>query len=127
MGLTMNKIIDKYSDGDMFSLTGRVWGYSVSEEEFINAINKMEEVIKTNKRKEYKKNKNELMNYPEFEIMYEEIKQECIDYDNEVNRENYFNKFFDNKMIENCKKMGIPVEDILKNKDFFFKSSFIAD
>jgi len=139
MGLTMKKILEKFDDCDMFSLTGQISRsritiseeeylkrtkklndkaksefikqfivtekYNITEEEFLNALKKIEENMKEKTRKIYENNKENFINYPNFDELYEEIKQECYDFDCEENRKKY-------------------------NKDDigdFFKYSFIAD
>jgi len=127
MGLTMKKILEKYSNCDVFSLTGRAFGYNVSEEEFLKALNKMESSSKEEKRKQYEDNKGKLVNYPDFDELYEEIKKECYKFDNEENKARYLRKHFDKKIIADFKKMGMSSDKIEEIKDEFFRCSFIAD
>lgn len=126
MGLTMKKIIDKYSDCDTFSLTGGAFNCNISEEEFLNALNRMEEQNKKEKRKQYEDNKDKLINYPEFDVIYEEIKKECHAFDNEENKEIYLNKHFNKKEISQLKRIGMTDEEINKIKENFFQCSFIT-
>ncbi|MBQ2872425.1 MAG: hypothetical protein IJE89_00280 [Bacilli bacterium] len=126
MGLIMKKIIDKYSDCDMFSLTGGTLGLSITEEEFLNALNKMEEQTKEEKRKEYENNKDKFINYPKFDELYEEIKKECYEFDCEKNKEIYLNKHFNKQEVKQLKKIGMTDEEINKIKENFFQCSFIT-
>lgn len=127
MGLIMEKILDKYSNCDVFSLTGRAYGCNVSEEEFLKALNKMESSSKEEKRKQYEDNKGKLVNYPDFDELYEEIKKECYKFDSEENKARYLREHFDKKIIADFKKMGMSSGKIKEIKDDFFRCSFIAD
>lgn len=127
MGLTMKKILEKYSNCDTFSLTGGALEYNITEEEFLNALKKIEEMTKEEKRKQFEDNKDEFLNYPEFDVMYDEIKQECYTFDNKKNRKSYINKHYDSKSIEMYKKLGFTTEKIEEIKNNFFHCSFIAD
>ena len=126
MGLTMEKILNRYSDCNKFSLTGRVLKYNITEEEFFNALAKIETKTKEEKRIIYEKNKNKFVNYPDFDTLYEEIKQECNNFDSEENRIFYLNKRY-NEKINQYKKIGITDEKIEKMKENFFNCRFIAD
>lgn len=127
MGLAMKKILAKYSTCDTFSLTGGALEYNITEEEFLNALKKTEEMTKEEKRKQFENKRAEFLNYPSFDEMYEEIKQECYDFYNEQNREKYIKKHFDSKNIEMYKKLGFTDEKIEEIKNNFFHCSFIAD
>jgi len=127
MGLTMKKILDKYSDCDVFSLIGRVFECNITEEEFLSSLVKVEEKNKEEKRKIYENSKDKFVDYPEFDKLYEEIKKECYDFDCEENRKFYLNKHFGNEKIEQYKKIGITEERINEIKKDFFQCSFIAD
>ena len=50
MELTMKDILEKYSDCDMFSLTGEIYNYSITEKEYLNALKE----IKNKNKKEIK-------------------------------------------------------------------------
>lgn len=112
MGLTMKKILNEFSECDMFSLTGRILkydinlpkeeleremeklsledrkkyleqyivNYRVTEEEIIDALNKVEDYCKEEKRKIYENSKDKFVNYPKFDDLYEEIKKECYEF-----------------------------------------------
>ena len=71
--------------------------------------------------------KKEFEFYQEFDKLYEEIKQECFDFDCEENRQFYINKYFSNEDIEHYKKMGMTDEEINKKLESFFKCNFIVD
>lgn len=121
----MKKILNQYSDCDVFSLTGEVSGLNVTEEEFVGAINKMEQTNKEVKRKQY--NENQIANCPDYEVLYEEIKKECFEFDCEQNKEKYLNKHFDAEMIQTYKAVGFSDEKIEEIKKDFFHCSFITD
>lgn len=155
MGLTMKKILNRFNDCDMFSLTGKVseynitiskeeyeratktmnwWEiekflekfketYNITEEEFSNALVKVEEENKEKNRKIYESNKDKFINYPEFNKLYDEIKKECYDFYCDENREYYLNKNYNDEKIAQFKKIGI----IDKMKEEVFRCSFIAD
>ena len=127
MGLTMKRILDRYDDCNKFSLTGSILGYKITEEEFLNAILKCEEFNKEEKRKFYEKNKDKIIDYPEFDDLYDEIKQECYAYDSEENREFYINKYFNDNKIKQYKDFGMTKEDIEKMKNNFFHCTSIVD
>ena len=101
--------------------------YTITEEEFYKALDRIEEHNKETKRKIYEDNKDRLVNYPEFDELYDEIKQECIDFDCEENREFYINKHYSDDKIKQYKDMGITEEEINEMKNDFFHYSFIAD
>lgn len=126
MGLTMKKIIDKYSDCDTFSLTGGALGLNITEKEFLNALSKIEKQNKEERRKEYEYNKDKLINYPNFDELYEEIKKECYEFDCEKNKEIYLNKHFNKQEVKQLKRIGMTEEEINKIKEDFFQCSFIT-
>ena len=101
--------------------------YTITEEEFYKALDRIEEHSKETKRKFYKDHKDKFVNYPEFDVLYDEIKQECIDFDCEENREFYINKFYNDKDLEEYRQIGITEEEINEMKNDFFHCSFIAD
>lgn len=101
--------------------------YTITEEEFLNALQKIEESNKEEKRKIYEENKEKFVNYPEFDELYDEIKKECYEFDSEENRQMYINKHFGAEKIEQYKKIGKTDEDIDKIKNKFFHCSFISD
>ena len=112
MGLTMKKILNEFSECDVFSLTGKAFKYDISisdeelekdmgklslkdrkkyleqyivnyrvtEEEIIDALNKVEDYCKEEKRKIYENSKDKFVNYPKFDDLYEEIKKECYEF-----------------------------------------------
>lgn len=127
MGLTMQKILDKYSDCDTFSLTGGVVGYNVSDKEFLNALNKIESMTKEEKRAIYENNKDKFMDYPEFDVLYEEVQEECYNFNSKENKQKYIDKNFDRYFIAKMKKSGMTNEEINAMKENFFSCSFIAD
>ena len=159
MGLTMKKILDRFNNCDVFSLTGKVSKYNIKiskeeyektvknmnpmdiekfleqfkerynikEEEFLNALAKVEEKDKEKNRKIYDKNKDKLINYPEFNKLYDEIKKECYDFYCDENKEYYLNKHYNDEKIEQFKKIGITEEKISKMKEDFFHCSLIVD
>lgn len=88
--------------------------YNITEEEFLNALSKIEEKNKEKLRKIYDDNKEKFTEYPEFDELYEEIKQECSNFDSEKNRKYY---------IEKYKKSELPY----KIDSDFFRYRFIAD
>ena len=96
--------------------------YTITEEEFLNALAKKENKHKEEKRKIYEKNKEKFVNYPPFDELYEEIKQECYDFDCEENR-----LFYRNKYYNVYKEMGMTEETINEIKTDFFECSFITD
>ena len=143
MGLTMQKILDKFDNCDIFSLTCSLVEqniyegkketelkklldntYGVTEEEFRNAINKIEERDKEEKRKIYENNKEEFANYPEFNKLYEEIKKECSDFYCEANRSYYIRKHFKDEQLKN---FGYSDKEINEMKKDFFQCGFIVD
>lgn len=158
MGLTMNKILNKFEDCNKFSLTGKVSKYNITisqekyekeiqkinprdrkkfleqyiekynitEEEFLKALAKIEELNKEEKRKIYENSKEKFVNYPEFDKLYDEIKQECYDFDCEENRQFYINKHYGDDKLKQYKDMGITEEEINKMKEDFFHCSFIT-
>jgi len=101
--------------------------YTITEEEFLNALQKIEESNKEVKRKIYEDNKEKFVNYPEFDELYDEIKKECYEFDSEENRQIYINKHFGDEKIEQYKRVGKTDEDIDKIKNRFFHCSFISD
>lgn len=101
--------------------------YTITEEEFNNALEKIEEQSKEQKRKIYEENKEKFKNYPEFDKLYDEIKKECYEFDSEENRLFYINKHFGTEKIEQYKKVGMTEEDINKIKNRFFHCGFISD
>ena len=145
----MKKILDKFSDCDTFSLTGKVPRYNISfsqeknkkekeleqfverynitDEEFINALNKIEKHNKEENRKKYEQNKENFAHYPEFDKLYEEIKEECYAFYSEKNREYYLNKHFNDKQIRQYKRIGLTEQKINEMKKDFFHCSFIVD
>lgn len=126
MKLTMKQILDKFSDCDKFSLTIRANGYNITEEEFTLAINKKEQETKKEIRQIYEQNKEQFINYPGFEQLYEEIKQECYAFDCNKNREKYIKQAFDEKNVEIFKRFGKTDEEIEEIKKNFFHCSFIT-
>ena len=72
-------------------------------------------------------NQDKLKNYPDFEILYKEIEQECYEFDNDINREYYKNKFFPKEKIKKLKQLGYSDNMIEKKKKNFFKYTFITD
>ena len=101
--------------------------YNVTEDEFLNALVKIEEHNKDEKRKIYENNKEKFVNYPEFDKLYDEIKQECYDFDCEENRQFYINKHYSDDKLEKYRKMGMSDEEINEMKENFFRCSFIVD
>lgn len=126
MGLTMMEILNKYEDCNKFSLTGNAYGYNVTEEEFLNALVKLEEDEKEDKRKIYEGSKDKFINYPDFDKLYDEIKKECYDFDCEENRQLYINKHYSDEKIQEFKKIGMTEEEINEMKKDFFCCSFIS-
>ena len=47
--------------------------YTITEEEFYKALDRIEEHNKETKRKFYEDNKDKFVNYPEFDVLYDEI------------------------------------------------------
>lgn len=127
MGLTMHKILNKFNDCNIFSLTGNALDYHISEDEFINALNKIKQKDKQELKEIYISNKEKLEKYPDFEILYNEIEQECHEFNSEENREYYLNKHFNKKEITKFKKLGFSDQKINHMKQDFFHCSFIAD
>lgn len=54
--------------------------YTITEDEFLKALDRIEELNKAEKRKFYEENQEKFVNYPEFDKLYEQIKQECKDF-----------------------------------------------
>jgi len=159
MGLTMERILNKFNDCNKFSLTGPTFKYNltisekecerkienlspeevrnfldqfnehynITEEEFVNALVKLEEYNKENVRKLYENNKEKFVNYPNFDELYDEIKQECYEFYSEENKQAYINKYYDDKKINQCKEYGMTEEEINEMKEDSFKCSYIAD
>lgn len=127
MGLTMPKILNKFNDCNIFSLTGNALEYNISEAEFINALNKMKEKDKQELKEIYTSNKRKLEKYPDFETLYNEIEQECRDFNSEENRKYYLDKHYNKKEIAKFKKLGFSTQRIEQMKKDFFHCSFIAD
>jgi len=123
----MKKILEKYSDCNTFSLTGGVFGYHITEDEFYNALNEMELYNKEKLRKMYDDNREKFVNYPEFDELYEEIKQECLDFDSEENRKKRIEEYYTEEVIKQYKEMGITDEQINRMKENGFSCSCIVD
>ena len=127
MGLTMDKLLDKFNDCNIFSLTGKSLGYKMCEDEFLNALMKMEIRNKEQRRIMYEDIKKCFINYPEFDRLYDEIKKECYDFCSEENKNKYLNIYFNDKKIKLFKKNGINEEQINTMKKDFFCCSLIVD
>ena len=80
--------------------------YNITEDEFFNALAKIEEYNKEKNRKIYENNKDKFINYPEFDKLYDEIKKECCDFDCDENREYYLTKYYSDERINQFKKNG---------------------
>jgi len=156
MYLSMDKILNKFSDCNVFSLTGGVSRFNlneqqkkelknifpvrlkkeylkqyiekftITEEEFSKALEKIEDYIKEKIRKIYEDNKEKFANYPEFDKLYDEIKKECKNFDCEENRQFYINKHYGDDKIERYKKIGLSEAEINEMKNNFFQCSFIT-
>jgi len=131
MKTKMKKILEKYSDCNKFSLTGgtltyisqeKCEKYNISEQDFINAIENVTKKEKEEQRKHYEEIKENLTNYPDFDKLYDEIKQECYDFDCEENKQFYINKSYNI-----YKEIGMTDEKVNRILDDFFRCSFIAD
>lgn len=127
MTLTMNELLEKYSDCDMFSLTGGVYNCNITEKEFLNALNKMKEKEKQQLKDFYNKNLEDFADYPSFDELYSNIEKECYEYNREENRKKYLEEKFDTKVYHEYKKMFMSDEKIEKIRNRFFHCSFIAD
>lgn len=107
MRLSMKEILDKYNDANKFSLTGNYSGYKIAEEEFMNAIEDMEEHSKSQRREEYQNSIKDFYNYPEFDELYEEIKEECMEYYQEKNNKSCMEKLFDTCGMKQYNQMEV--------------------
>lgn len=80
MGLTMQKILNKFGDCNIFSLTGRASKYNITEKEFLEALNKVKE---KEKQRIYNYYKDNFEKASDFDKLYEEIEKECYAFINE--------------------------------------------
>ena len=121
MAITMKRILEKFNDCDMFSLTSKIYDeYYITQEEMTNALNKIKEIEKNELIEIYNE---EFINYIPFENLYNDIEKECYDfYNDEKNK-----KYYINKIIKEYKKEGISENEIEKLKETYFECSFIAD
>lgn len=122
--MKMKKILDKYLDCNMFSLSCNVSNELVTEDDYNNAVNKVKEKLINKLKKSYDKNIN---CYPKFEILYQEIEQECKEFCSKNNQKKVINNFFDKNRISEMKKMGMNKKEIDNIINNFFSCRFIAD
>ena len=159
MGLTMKRILEKYKEADMFSLTGEISvykcpltgeeynkaiegmnyiereefrnkfikKYTITEAQYDEALKSIEDHLKDKYKKIYESRREEYKNYPDFDILFNEIEEECRKFDCDENRMYYIKKHFNEEMIAKYKENGISDNDIENMKNNFFKVSFIAD
>ena len=159
MGLTMKRILEKYKEADMFSLTGEISvykcpltgeeynkaiegmnyiereefrnkfikKYTITEAQYDEALKSIEDHLKDKYKKIYESRREEYKNYPDFDILFNEIEEECRKFDCDENRMYYIKKHFNEEMIAKYKENGIFDNDIENMKNNFFKVSFIAD
>lgn len=127
MELTMKDILEKYSDCDMFSLTGEIYNYNITEKEYLDAL----KAIKNKQKKEiknfYDEHKSEFESYPSFEELYSDIEKECYEYNSEENKKRYLEEKFDKRFYYEYKKMLMSDKKIKKIRENFFHCSFIVD
>lgn len=119
MGITMKRILEKYSSADTFSLTCRFYNYDVTDEEFLDALDKIEEHDKMAMKKWYEDDKEKFVNYSNFEQFYNEIKQECYDFVNENNNQKYINDYFHCSYITD--QVGKTTKYGYEHKSFFLQ------
>ena len=155
--MKMKKLLDKYSDCDTFSLTGSTVDYDCSDEEidriinetkkaerekllekhyikykiteddYYNALNQLENKQRKKWKDHYDKNLKQLKKYPSFDELYNEIEKECVYFCNKKNKKKITNMYFNKEAIESLKKEGYSDSEIERIKDDFFQCSFIAD
>lgn len=125
--MTMNEILEKYSDCDMFSLTGDIYNYSITEQEYLNALRKAKNKNKKEIKSFYDEHKSEFGNYPDFDKLYSEIEKECYEYNSEENKKKYLDEKFDKRIYFEYKKMHMSDRKIKKIRENFFRCSFIVD
>lgn len=84
MKLIMKNILDKYSDCDMFSLTfsPSEYEFKITEEEYLNALDKVKEAERTGLRRIYDRYVNKLDKSYDFDKLYSEIEEECYAFNN---------------------------------------------
>ncbi len=155
--MEMKKILDKYSDCDMFSLTGQCVEYDCSDEElhrimvevqgeerekklekyyvrfkvteddYLNALDQLEKKQKSKLEDYYNEKLKSLNKYPSFEELYNEIEKECYEYCSFENRKKITDMIFNNEAISIYKREGYSDSEIEEIKNNFFQCSFIAD
>ena len=159
MGLTMKRILEKYKEADMLSLTGDISfyncpltgeeynkaieglndreivnfkdqfinNYTITEEQYDEAIQNIRENIRNKYKKIYENRREEYKDYPDFDLLFTDIEEECRKFDCEENRRYYIENNFTEEEIATYKKLGISDKEIEEMKKNFFRVSFIAD
>lgn len=159
MGLTMKRILEKYKEADMFSLTGDISfyncpltgeeynkaieglndreivnfkdqfisNYTITEKQYDEAIQNIRKNIRNKYKKIYENRREEYKDYPDFDLLFTDIEEECRKFDCEENRRYYIENNFTEEDIARYKKLGISDKEIEEMKKNFFRVSFIAD
>ena len=120
--MKMKDILNKYSDCDVFSLTGSSIDYKITQDEFEKAVKTITEQYKNKLREKY--NAIDHTKYPNFDDLYSEIYGECSEFCNDKNKEKYLNEHFDESLF---KQIGFSNSKIDNMKRNFFSCMFIID
>ena len=125
--MNIENLLNTFKDIDKICLTASITGIEISEDEFNKALEVNVKQGKEYLLERYNENKDKFNNLPDFETLYNEIYQECLDFYNEENKKKYIEKTFTDEYVNLLLKFGSDEKRINNLKENFFHCSFIAD